>query len=103
MLSFYLILLGTYLYYSKSKYFPNFLFRPSTQIAGRAGLLCIIIGSALYIKSDDLAAGLLLSLAVCMLAMALVQLFAVLGKIYFYGLVTIVHILLVLDLLIYAR
>ena len=102
MLSFYLILLGMYLYYSKSKYFPDFLFRPKFQNIKWLGLFLLTIGTACYIRSDGWAGGLILSLVAFSLAMILVQLFAVLGRFYFYGLLVTMHVLLLLELISYA-
>ena len=102
MLAFYFILLGMYLYYSKSKYFPLFLFKLSFPGSIWLGAISILLGTALYILSDGWAGGLLLSLAACSLAMVLIQFFAVLGKKYFYGLVAIVHGLVLIELISYA-
>lgn len=103
MTQFYLILAGMYLYYSNSRYFPDFLFKPDLRWIQLIGTLLSGAGTLLYIWSDGWAGGLLLSLTACTLAMGIVQLFGVLGKAYFYGLAAVVHFLLILDLLSYAR
>lgn len=102
MLPLYAILFGSYLHYSKSKYFPSFL--SGIRFAGSnwMGSLFILLGSALYVRSEGWAGGLLLSLAACSLSMILIQLFAVLGKQYFYGLMAVVHGLVLVELLHYA-
>lgn len=102
MLAFYFILTGMYLYYSKSKYFPTFLSKPSFQGMTCIGSALLILGSALYVRSDGWAGGLLLAIVVMSLAMGLIQLFAVLGRTYFYGLITIVHVLVLIELISYA-
>lgn len=103
MIQFYLILTGMYLYYARSKYFPHNLFRVDFPGHTWSGLLLTIAGAVLFIRSDGMAGGLLLALAACTLAIAIIQLFAVLGKTSFYGLVLIVHVLLLFELLYYAR
>ena len=102
MLPFYFILLGMYLYYSKSKYFPLFLFRLYFPASIWLGVLSILLGTAGYVLTDGWAGGLLLSLAACSLAMVMIQFFAVLGKRYFYGLVAVVHCLVLTELFFYA-
>ncbi|CAG5000771.1 hypothetical protein DYBT9275_02529 [Dyadobacter sp. CECT 9275] len=102
MIPFYFILLGMYLYYSKSKYFPHSLSRPGFRSTRLIGTLCTLAGSALYVRTDGWAGGLLLSLAACTLAMSLIQLFAVLGRSYFYGFVAVVHALLLIELFFHA-
>jgi hypothetical protein len=102
MTAFYLILAGMYLYYSKSKYFPHFIFKPNFPGQTWLGLLLTVGGSALFIQSDGVARGLLMAVTACTLAMGMVQLFAVLGKTYFYGMAMVVHLLLLFDLLSYA-
>jgi len=102
MVSFYFILLGIYLYYSKSKYFPNFLFKTSFTGSDWIGLLLIFMGTAWYVQLQGWAGGLLLALAASSLAMVLIQLFAVLGKKYFYGFIAVVHSLLLIELISYA-
>ena len=103
MLSFYFILLGTYLYYARSKYFPEAIFRPLFAGSNWAGLIFLLTGSAIFILSDGLAGGLLMTLAEASLAMVMIQFFAVLGKRYFYGLMALVHCLVLIQLISYAR
>lgn len=102
MLSFYFVLLGMYLYYAKSRYFPVVLHSLNFPGSGWLGAAFISLGSVLFVRTDGLAGGLLLSLAACSLAMMLIQLFAVLGEKYFYGFVTAVHCLLLTELISYA-
>jgi len=102
MLALYFIIAGLYLYYSKSKYFPLFLQKLSFPGLDIVALLLLMIGTAIYIISGGWAGGLLLSLAACMLGFLLIQLFAVLGKKYFYGLVAAVHFLALIELISYA-
>ncbi|MCF0060729.1 hypothetical protein MUK70_15920 [Dyadobacter chenwenxiniae] len=99
MPQFYFIFLGMYLYYSKSKYYPDFLFSPRFRSVRLFGLLFTIAGSLLYVRADGWAGGLLLALAASMLAMGMVQLFAVLGKYYFYGMAVVIHVLLLIQLI----
>lgn len=103
MLSFYFILLGTYLYYARSKYFPAGIFRPLFAGSNWLGLTFLSIGSAIFVHSDGRAAGLLLTLAAASLAMMTIRLFAVMGSKYFYGLMALVHCLLLIELILYAR
>ena len=102
MLPFYFILLGMYLYYSKSKYFPLFLFRLHFPGSTWLGALSILLGTGWYVLTDGWAGGLLLSLVACSLAMAMIQFFAILGRRYFYGLVAVVHGLVLTELISYA-
>ena len=102
MIPFYIILIGSYLHYSKSKYFPSFLININFTGSNWIGSLLILLGSALYVLGEGWASGLLLSLAACSLAIILIQLFAVLGKKYFYGLMAVVHSLVLIELISYA-
>ncbi|SEI38492.1 hypothetical protein SAMN04487995_0256 [Dyadobacter koreensis] len=102
MLSFYFILLGTYLYYAKSKYFPAELFRPSFTASKWFGSIFFVIGSAIFIYSDGWAGGFLMTMAGASLAMAMIQFFAVMGKRYFYGLIAMVQFLALIELIYYA-
>ncbi|WP_234645736.1 hypothetical protein [Dyadobacter sp. CY356] len=95
----YLIMLGMYLFYCKSKYFPDFLFRPAVGRLRLIGLLFTVAGSILCVRIGGWAGGLLTALAASMLAMGMIQLFAVLGKKYFYGMALIVHVLLLIELI----
>jgi hypothetical protein len=99
MSQFYFIFLGMYLYYSKSKYYPYFLFSPRFRSVRLIGLFFTIAGSLLYVRTDGWAGGLLLTLAASMLAMGMVQLFAVSGKFYFYGIAVVIHVLLLIQLI----
>jgi hypothetical protein len=103
MLSFYFILLGTYLYYARSKYFPETIFRPFFTGSNWSGFILLLTGAAIFIRSDGWAGGLLLTLAGASLAMLMIQFFAVLGKRYFYGLMALVHGLVLIQLISYAR
>ena len=102
MFPFYFILAGMYLYYSKSKYFPTFLSGTSFNQARWIGSLLFIVGTINFVYTEGWASGLLLSLAASTLGMMMVQLFAVLGRKYFYGLVAVVHGLLLIELISYA-
>jgi hypothetical protein len=102
MLSFYLILIGMYLYYSKSKYFPKDIIRADFPGAGWIGLLFLISGTTGYIWSDGWAGGLILALVCGSLALGAVQFFAVMGRSYFYALLAIVHGLVIIELISYA-
>ena len=102
MLALYFIMAGLYLYYSKSKYYPLFLQKPSFPGLNIFAPMLLIVGTAKYITSDGYAGGLLLSLSACMLGFLLIQLFAVLGKKYFYGLVATIHFLALIELASYA-
>jgi hypothetical protein len=103
MLSFYFILLGAYLYYARSKYFPETIFRPLFAGSNWAGFIFLLTSSALFIRSNGWAGGLLLAFAGASLAMVMIQFFAVLGKRYFYGLMALVHGLVLIQLISYAR
>ncbi|WP_342089025.1 hypothetical protein [Dyadobacter sp. OTU695] len=99
MLQFYLVFVGMYLYYFKSKYYPHFLFSPRIRSPRLIGLLFSIGGSLLYVRTGGWAGGLLLALAASVLAISIVQLFAVLGKFYFYGMAVVIHFLLLMQLI----
>ena len=103
MLPFYFILLGTYLFYARSKYFPAGIFRPLFAGSNWLGFTFLLIGSAIFVRSDGWAAGLLLTLAAASLAMMTIQFFAVIGSKYFYGLMALIHYLVLIELLSYAR
>ena len=103
MLSFYFILLGAYLYYARSKYFPAGIFRAAFSGSNLLGSIFLLAGSAFFVRSDGWAGGLLMALAGASLAMAMIQFFAVLGRRYFYGLMALVHCLVLLELISYAR
>ncbi|WP_221394087.1 hypothetical protein [Dyadobacter sp. NIV53] len=102
MIAFYLILISAYLFYSRSKYFPQNLPKTSETVATWIATVLLVTGTALFVRSDDWAGGLIIALAACSLAMTLVQLFAVVGRIYFYGFTAIIHGLLFIELLSYA-
>jgi hypothetical protein len=103
MLPFYFILLGTYLYYARSKYFPAGIFRPLFAGSMWLGFILLFVGSAIFVRSDGWASGLLLTLAGASLAMVTIQFFAVMGTRYFYGLMALVHCLVLIELICYAR
>lgn len=102
MLAFCLILWGSFLFYTESKYFPHFLKNISYPVPKWVGTLVLIAGTSLYINHDGWASGLLLSVVAYSLAFGLIQLFAVSGRIYFYSLLAVIHLLLLLDLFSYA-
>jgi hypothetical protein len=102
MPSFCLIFWGSFLFYSGSKYFPHFFTRPSRSVCTWLGAVFLAAGTAIFVKSDGWASGLLLSLVAYPLALGLLQLFSVLGRNYFYGLLVVVHFLLLIDLISYA-
>lgn len=102
MPAFYLILWGSFLFYTESKYFPHFLKRISWPAAKWAGMFLLIAGAGLFVHFDGWASGLLLSLVAYSLAFGLIQLFAVLGRVYFYSLLALIHLLLLIDLFSYA-
>lgn len=103
MLAFYFILIGTYLFYSRSKYFPAFLFRPNIPTVKSLGTVFLVIGTGIYVHSDGWAGGPLLSLVAFSLAMCLTQLFSTLGRLYFFGAAAIIHLFLLIELISYAR
>ncbi|MEO6686067.1 MAG: hypothetical protein ABIN24_08880 [Dyadobacter sp.] len=98
MIPFYLFLVGCYLYYTRSKYFPVWILRAPT-VPGWSLLVMLIIGIALNINREGWASGLLLSVVSCSLAVILIQFTAVLGKKYFYSLAIFAHALVLIDLL----
>lgn len=100
MIAFYLIFAASYLFYTRSKYFPPYL--PKFPAATWAGCVLLLGGAAFFIQSDGWAGGLLLWLVAATLAMSLVRLFAVLGSRYFYGLLIALHLFLIANLISYA-
>ena len=103
MIAFYVILIAAYLFYSRSKYFPQTLPKISEKTAIWIAGILLILGTAIFIRSDDWAGGLIMSLAAGSLATISVQLFAVAGRFYFYAFLAIIHCVLILDLISYAR
>ncbi|WP_031526039.1 hypothetical protein [Dyadobacter crusticola] len=103
MAAFYLILVGVYSYYSKSKYCPEYLIKLPAGFAKLVGSLLLLIGTALFVYNEEWATGLLLAVAACSLAATLIPFTAVLGKRYFIALTVLVHILLVANIFTYAR
>jgi hypothetical protein len=103
MVEFYLLAAGVYLYYSKSKYSPDFLFRATPGLAFWFGNALLLTGTLAYVFHYGWASGLLVALCAASLAATLLPFFAVLGKKYFYGLAILVHSLLLVDLISYAR
>lgn len=99
MISFYFFLVGCYLYYTRSKYFPESLsnFRPSSPSWLWIPLFALATG--IYVFREGWASGLLLTLSAISLALILVQFTAVLGKKYFYGLVIVSHGLVLFELI----
>ena len=102
MLAFYFILIGMYLFYTRSKYFPAFLFRPNIPMVKSWGTVFLVIGTGIYVHSDGWAGGLLLAFVAFSLAMCLTQFFATLGRKYFYGMAVIIHLFLLIELISYA-
>ncbi len=102
MVAFYLILLGVYFHYSRSKYCPSYLIKIPAKYAGIAGNMLLLAGTMRFVYQEEWTSGLLLSLAACALAMSLIPFTAVLGKRYFIILAALVHILLVADIFTYA-
>lgn len=98
MISFYLFLIGCYLYYTKSKYFPVKIFR-TTAPHQRILPFILMAGLALNIYREGWASGILLSVVSCSLAIMLSQFTAVLGNKYFYALAIFAHGLIIIDLL----
>ncbi|KQS33456.1 hypothetical protein [Dyadobacter sp. Leaf189] len=102
MVAFYLILLGVYFHYSRSKYCPSYLIKIPVKSARIAGNVLLLAGTVRFVYHEEWASGLLLSLVACGLAMTLIPFTAVLGKRYFIILTVLVHILLVADIFTYA-
>ena len=103
MTAFYLILMGTYLFYSKSKYFPLYLPKGLGMLNSPIAIVLLLAGTGLYIYSNEWAGGLLLAVAASSLAMAMTQFLCVLGRPYFYSFVFFVHGLVLIELVTYAR
>jgi hypothetical protein len=102
MSAFCLIFWGSFLFYTKSKYFPNSLKRIPNPTAKWIGTLTLLAATGLYIYLEGWASGLLLSVIAYSLAFGLLQLFAGLGRVYFYSLLAVIHLLLLIDLFSYA-
>lgn len=99
MISCYLFLLGCYLYYTRSKYFPGALSRYKPALPDWLWIPLLISASGLFVYNEGWASGLLLSLCACSAALILIQFTAVLGKKYFYGLALLAHSLVLLEIL----
>lgn len=98
MIPFYLFLLGCYFFYSRSKYFPDKIFRITTLPKWVLPIF-LLSGVALNIYHEGWVSGVLLSVVSCSLAIILVQFAAVLGKRYLYSLALFAHCLILFDLL----
>ncbi|PKK36695.1 hypothetical protein BWI96_09955 [Siphonobacter sp. SORGH_AS_0500] len=98
MLALYFIVSGTYLYYSKSKYFPASLYRFTAAWSSWLAALLIALATGLLIRTEGWVSGCLIGLCALSLALMLVPLTAVLGKTYFYSLIGLMHGLVLLDL-----
>lgn len=98
MIPFYLCLIGAYLYYCQSKYFPSGLYKFTASWSSWLALILFGIATVLFVWSDGWVSGLLLVVCALSLALMLIQLAAVLGKTYFYSLVVMAHGLVLLDL-----
>lgn len=66
-----LITIGTFLYYSKSKYFPKSTKAIKTNVW--LNLVLILVGTGLFIADWGWTSGILLSLCVYMLAIVVLQ------------------------------
>lgn len=98
MISFYLFLLGSYFYYTRSKYFPVKIFR-TARLPEWILPIILMTGIALNITREGWVSGFLLSLVSGSLAVMLIQFAAVLGKRYFYSMAIFAHCLILIDLL----
>ncbi len=72
MIAILLITTGTFLYYSKSKYFPKSI--KSIKSRSWINLILILTGTAQFIKDWGWISGILLALCVYMLAIVALQL-----------------------------
>ena len=99
MALFYLFLIGVYLYYCQSKYFPAGLYKFKTAWSPWLSLTFFSIATAIFVRQEGWASGLLMALCALSLALMLIQFTAVLGKPYFYSLVIVAHGLALIDLI----
>ncbi|GAB3775877.1 hypothetical protein GCM10028818_20570 [Spirosoma horti] len=98
MLSVYLFLIGAYLYYCQSKYFPAGLYKVNALWSSWLGLTLFLVATGLLVRAEGWVSGLLLALCALSLVLMLIQFAAVLGKGYFYSLLMLVHGLVLIDL-----
>ncbi|RAI77163.1 hypothetical protein [Spirosoma telluris] len=98
MISFYLFLTGTYLYYCQSKYFPSELYKFRTSWSSWLASAFFGIGTMLFVRAEGWISGLLVAVCALSLSLMLIQFTAVLGKAYFYCLVALAHGLVLIDL-----
>lgn len=98
MISCYLFLLGCYLYYTRSKYFPGTLSGYKPAVPDWLWIPLCATATGLFVYHEGWASGLLLSLCACSAALMLIQFTAVLGKKYFYGLALLAHGLVLLEI-----
>ena len=99
MISLYLFLVGCYLYYIRSKYFPGSILNFKPSVPSWLWIPLFVSAAGMYVFREGWVSGLLLSLCAVSLALMLVQFAAVLGKKYFYGLAILSHGLVLLELL----
>ncbi|GAB4047508.1 hypothetical protein GCM10028810_30730 [Spirosoma litoris] len=99
MVPFYLFLIGVYLYYCQSKYFPAGLYKFMAPWLPWLALALFGIATGLFVREEGWVSGMLLAVCALSLALMLIQFAAVLGKPYFYSLVVLAHGLVLIDLL----
>jgi hypothetical protein len=99
MLVFYFFVTGAYVAYCRSKYYPVGLYRLTAPWSSWLALALFGVGALLLVRAEGWGSGLLLAVSALMLALSLIQLSAVFGRRYFYGLLVLVHGLTLLDLL----
>ena len=103
MLAFYFILLGCYLFYCRSKYFPKFLPGVTFPASSWLGVILLSAGIFQFASSNGWVAGILIALAAASLGITMLQFFAVLGRRYFYSFVAVIHLLLLFQIVNHAR
>lgn len=99
MIGFYLFLIGAYLHYCQSKYYPAGLVTVQFPYQSGLALVLFVAGTALYVGQEGWTSGILLATCALSLALMLLLLTAVLGRVYFYGLIVLAHSFVLLDLL----
>ncbi|QMW03296.1 hypothetical protein [Spirosoma foliorum] len=99
MFPFYLFLIGVYLYYCQSKYFPAGLYKFKASWSPWLALAFFAVATGLFVREDGWVSGILLAVCALSLALMLSQFVAVLGRTYFYSLVVLAHGLVLIDLL----
>ncbi|MDR6811874.1 hypothetical protein J2Y60_002073 [Arcicella sp. BE140] len=98
MIAIYFNLIGILLYYSKVKYFPKDILTFPFSYEKAIGLFFFIVSLGVFIYQWGGTIGCLMYLTSLILSASVVQLFAVLGKKWFYSFLILIHVIILINL-----